>query len=112
MQPQEFDLPPQQISSGFSDLLYEFRDRTRTSTKVDEIDLKFRTSDIYFYTCEVGNKYLMMLAVYNRLHGSWRYFLKSGLPARNLVKHFCEKYGFEDAAKPFHERRLNEAHAT
>ncbi len=85
-----------EVTSGFSNLLSEFKRRTRTPTDVDRIRLLFRTShDFYLYTVEEGTPFIMMLAVYNPGHNKWTYFLMSGTPARKLVEELCEKHGFE-----------------
>ena len=83
--------------SGFTDLVSEFRDRTRTPTEIDDLRLTFRTSsDFYVYTVEIGTEYIMMLAAYNPRYNRWKYFLTSGRPARKLIEELCNDHGFED----------------
>ena len=91
--------PAKESLSGYSDLLCGLKDKNRTFPDIQNLILKFRTSNIYLYTIEDGAEYKMMFGVYNRLHSTWRYFLTSGAGARNTVKHLCDQYGYEEHAR-------------
>lgn len=93
-----------EVSSGFTDLLSEFKKRTRTPTDIHDLKLGFQTShDFYFYTVEEGTTFTLMLAVFNPGSSHWAYFLTSGTPARKMVEELCQEYGFGTVAEALDE---------
>ena len=94
-----------QLESGYSDLLRQFKGRTRTPTDIEKLNVIFYFEDGYdLVAVENDSEHVMVLAIYNLKTDRWRNELTPSSPAREMIEDFCKSYPVEDVPKQLNDQ--------
>jgi hypothetical protein len=89
----------QEIVSGRSDLLRQFKDRTGTTTDVENLRVVFHFEENNLVAVEGDGDASMIAAIFNPENNCWQHELIPGSRARRMIEYVCGHQRVEDVAK-------------
>lgn len=84
-----------ELTSGYLNLLTQFKNRTRTNTDIVELEIMFWLEGYDLVIEEETSGCSMVLAIYSTQRKKWRYELLPGTPAKRMIEFFCTAYDVE-----------------
>jgi len=96
--------------SGYSDLLIQFKIRTRTKTDLGDLRVMFFLEEDFnnvkvfdLVASENDGEHVMSLAIFNKKRGYWQEQLLPGTDAWLMVRYFCENYDPEEISEQMND---------